>query len=72
MYKNVIFPAKKNARAHMTQKVFEIAEKIKNINMQIMIRQKKFQEMQNTDWYHKAMLDKDMADIVVDQMVLEE
>jgi hypothetical protein len=40
--------------------------------MQFLMRQQKFSEMQKSDWYHKAMLDQDMADIVVDQMVLEE
>jgi len=56
---------RKNLRINFSLKLHEVAQEIRNINMEFLIKSDKHREITENDWYHKAALDKEMADLIV-------
>jgi len=46
-------------------KLHEVAQDIRNINMEFLIKSNKHKEITENDWYNKAAIDKEMADLMV-------
>ena len=40
--------------------------------MQFLVNNQKFSSQEQNDWFHRAMLDKDMNDILMDRIIIEE
>lgn len=58
--------AKKNARINLCLQLHEVATEIKEINMNFLMSDAKYIEKQKTtDWYSKALQDKEMAELMV-------
>jgi len=63
---------RKNIRTNYSMKLHDIAQDIRDLNMQFLLKSDRQHQITENDWYHKAALDKEMADLMVDRIIDEE
>lgn len=56
---------RKNMRINFSLRLHDLSKDIRDINMEFLIKSGKHQQIQNSEWYQKIGMDKEMADMIV-------
>jgi len=62
---NKLSIGRKNIRTNFSLKLHDIAQEIRDLNMQFLLKSDRQRQITENDWYNKAAIDKEMADLMV-------
>jgi hypothetical protein len=52
-------------RTNFSLRLHDLSKDIRDINLEFLIKSGKHQQIQNSEWYQKIGMDKEMADMIV-------